>query len=204
MCPHSSSTLFTPDRAKLTSCIVCKLCLATLGNGQSFLQSQLFMPQVPNSSTQSYCSGEVYKTVPAKCPMQSCPVVLQVRWESRHKFRDQQVSLWRWPGEWLGMQSLCFFLNNTIYSALGTNKVRRESKQRLQMSTEARRSFTVTDMLRHLLLILWVNLHKSLFLVLKVLPVLSLFLANWECSCCINFCFPIIQYTKNSIYSVYL
>lgn len=109
---------------------------------------------------------------------------------------------------------------------------------------QARRSFTVTDMLGHLLSILWVNIlaqepllivrtmiihprhvwhlanldlvWKIFFmgwikmrfpedantkvLVFKGLPVLSFFLANyWQCSSCFHFCFPIIQYMKNSM-----
>lgn len=111
MCPHSSSALFTPDRAKPTSCIVCRLCSAPLVNGQRvFCSHSSSCLKFPTPALKAIVQ-EKFTRWSLQCPMQSSLLFSQWDGKADTRLGDQQISLWRRPGEWLGMQSLQFFLN---------------------------------------------------------------------------------------------
>lgn len=104
MCQYSSSTLFTQDKAKLSNVLSQFLYSYSWEQVENFLLSQKF----PTSNSQCQCSeqftGHSLQSAPCRAP-----ATLLVSWESRDmQLLDQQSTLWRWSGLWLGMQSLVF------------------------------------------------------------------------------------------------
>lgn len=114
MCQYSSSTLFTQDTAKPSRCVVSVPLQLLLGTGRELsavtalitIISHLkhSMPVFRTDKCSELFTRHSLQSAPCRAP-----AALLVSWESRDmQLPDQQGTLWRCPGLWIGMQSLVF------------------------------------------------------------------------------------------------